>query len=124
MDKVNENTLKVTEYKLLGKLPDPFMFDSGERMTSKDQWEKRRAEIYKTAVELQYGTQPPAPEYFEVEALLDWSPVCKGYKIHAGTKDRQVSFRMQVLLPENVKERYRSSLTEICAGCITWTVNF
>ena len=100
MDKVNENTLKITEYELLGKLPDPFMFDNGERMTSKDQWEKRRAEIYKTAVELQYGTQPPDPEHFEVEALLDWSPVCKGYKIHAGTNDKQVSFRMQILLPE------------------------
>lgn len=100
MDTVNENTLKITEYELIGKLPDPFMFDNGERMTSKNQWEKRRAEIYKTAVELQYGTQPPAPEHFEVEALLDWSPVCKGYKIRAGTNERQVSFRMQVLLPE------------------------
>ena len=100
MEKVNEKTLKITEYELLGKLPDPFIFDNGERMTSPDQWEKRRAEIYKTAVELQYGTQPPAPEYLEVESLLDWSPSCKGYKIHAGTKDRQISFRMQVLLPE------------------------
>ncbi|MBR6921396.1 MAG: hypothetical protein IKH51_04310, partial [Clostridia bacterium] len=78
MEKVNENTLKITDYKLLGKLPDPFVFDNGKRLKTPDQWEMRRAEIYKTAVELQYGTQPPKPEYFDVEALLDWSPVCKG----------------------------------------------
>ncbi len=100
MKEIDENTLKVTEYELLDKLPDPFVFDSGERMTSPDQWEKRREEIYKYAIDLQYGTLPPAPEYFEVEPLLDWSPVCKGYKIHAGTKEKQVSFRMQVILPE------------------------
>ncbi|MBP5207838.1 MAG: hypothetical protein J6330_05225 [Clostridia bacterium] len=116
MNEINENTLKVTEYELLGKLPDPFVCDDGSRITSPDQWEKRRAEIYKTAVELQYGTQPPSPEYFEVEPLLDWSPVCKGYKIHAGTEDRRVSFRMQVILPE----KHDGNVPVIVDGDMCW----
>ena len=62
MKEIDESTLKVTEYELIGKLPDPFVFDSGERMTSPGQWEKRREEIYKYAIDLQYGTLPPAPE--------------------------------------------------------------
>lgn len=99
MNEIDENTLKITGYKLLGKLPDPFTFDDGTRLTSPDQWEKRREEISRYAVDLQYGTMPPAPERLEVESLLGWSPTCKGYKIHAGTKEKQVSFRMQVLLP-------------------------
>ncbi|MBQ7700675.1 MAG: hypothetical protein IJT49_10100 [Clostridia bacterium] len=100
MDIINENTLKITEYKLLGKLPDPFMLDCGRRISSPGEWEKRREEMYKTAIELQYGTMPPAPEFFELETLLDWSPACRGYIIHAGTKQKQISFRMQILLPE------------------------
>ena len=55
-DTVNEDMLKITEYKLLGKLPDPFLKDNGERISSPEEWEERRKEIYKTAVELQYGS--------------------------------------------------------------------
>ncbi len=97
---VNENTLNVTEYKVLGKLPDPFTFDNGERVKTKEDWTKRRAEIYKTAVELQYGTLPPAPEVLEVETLYKSSyGTPSSYKIKAGTKDAQVTFRMVIILP-------------------------
>ena len=116
MEKVNEKMLEITKFELLGKLPDPFTTDSGERITDPGQWGERRAEIYRTAVELQYGTQPPAPEFFEVETLLDWSPTCRGYKIHAGTKEKQVSFRMQVLLPE----KYDGKFPVIVDGDMCW----
>ena len=69
MDTVNENMLKITEYEVLGRLPDPFMLDCGVRISAPGEWDKRRKEIYKTAVELQYGTLPPAPEFLEVETL-------------------------------------------------------
>ena len=48
-----EEIIKITEYNILGKLPDPFLFDNGDRVASVSDWEKRRKEIYKTAVELQ-----------------------------------------------------------------------
>jgi hypothetical protein len=45
-DPVREGQLEITEYKLLGKLPDPFVRDNGTRLTSPDEWPARRAEIY------------------------------------------------------------------------------
>ncbi|MBO4326316.1 MAG: hypothetical protein J5950_03490 [Clostridia bacterium] len=102
---VRSDLLKITGYELLGKLPDPFISDSGERLTSPEQWPERRAEIYKTAVELQYGTQPPEPEFVDVE-MLYYSQYVRGYMIHTGTREKPVHFRMQVLLPKVAMEKY------------------
>lgn len=96
-----EEIIKITEYNILGKLPDPFLFDNGDRVASVSDWEKRRKEIYKTAVELQYGHQPPKPEYFRVEQLSECTPgVHCSYKIYAGTREKQVSFMMKVIRPK------------------------
>jgi hypothetical protein len=65
-------------------------------------WEERRAEIYKTAVELQYGTMPPEPEFLEIETLYV-SEKTNSYKITTGRKDHPVSFRMQVIHPATEK---------------------
>ena len=98
METVHENMLKITEYEVLGRLPDPFTFDSGERVASPAEWGKRKKEIYRTAVELQYGTMPPKPEFFEVETLC-LAEESNVYLIHAGTKEKQISFRMHLLFP-------------------------
>ena len=66
---VYEGLLHVTGCQVLGKLPDLFTFDNGTPVVTPTDWEKRRAEMYKTAVELQYGIQPPKPEFLEVELL-------------------------------------------------------
>ena len=99
---VKSNMLKITEYNVLGELPDPFLFDDGTRVKTKSDWDKRRKEIFKYAIELQYGTQPPKPEFLEVETLYVAKNVCT-YLIHTGKKNNEVSFRMQVLLPQNVE---------------------
>ena len=52
-------------YELLGKLPNPFLFDDGSQVKTAEDWQKRRKEIYKTAVELQYGEIPPEPEFIK-----------------------------------------------------------
>jgi hypothetical protein len=94
--------LNITEYKVLGKLPDPFIFDDGTPVKTKADWEKRRKEIYKTAIELQYGTMPPKPEVFKVEKLyLGGKGRSNIYLITAGTKEKTVSFRMRLHLPSN-----------------------
>ena len=97
-----ETKLQVTSYEVLGKLPDVFTMDNGEKLTDPSRWSERRAEIYKTAVELQYGTMPPSPEFLEIETLY----VSKGsnsYKITTGPKSHPVSFRMQVYHPDAEK---------------------
>ena len=105
MENKIENMLEVTSYEVLGKLPDLFQMDDGTRLTNPADWEKRRAEIYKTAVELQYGTMPPEPGFLEVETLYD-SAKTKSFRIITGTKAHPISFRMQVLPPKGKKSGF------------------
>ncbi len=116
MEPVKENSLKITEYELLSKLPDPFLLDSGKRITKPEQWDERRKEIYKTAVELQYGTQPPAPEFLSVETLCRAENI-DTYLIHTGTAENPVSFRMQIIYPNERKEK----IPVIVDGDQCWT---
>ena len=96
--------LKVTKYETYGMLPDLFQFDDGTRVTCPAEWEARRAEIYKQAVELQYGTQPPAPEVFEYDTLyVGGKGGMNTYRITAGTKEKQVSFTLRIYFPKDVK---------------------
>ena len=98
MSTQKDTMLQVTSYEVLGQLPDIFTMDNGERLTNPAEWEKRRAEIYKTAIELQYGTIPPAPEFLEVETLYVGKN-SNSYKIITGTRANPVSFRMQLYHP-------------------------
>ena len=96
---VNEDLLKVVSYKVLGKLPDPFLKEDGTRVATREDWASRRKELYKTAVELQYGTMPPKPEFLEVETLYR-TKFYSSFHIHTGTRKNPVTFRMQVILPQ------------------------
>lgn len=93
---MNENTLKILKYELKGELPNPFVFDDGTPLTSPDEWQKRRAEIYKTAVEFQYGVMPPKPEYVNVDVLYTSESAPDSYRIITGTKENPIIFTMYV----------------------------
>ena len=95
----NENLIQVQSITVKGKLPDPFTMNDGTPVKTAADWEKRRQEMYKSAVELQYGTMPPKPEFLEVE-LLDDAARIHNYRITTGRKDHPVSFIMRVLIPE------------------------
>lgn len=102
-NQIYEDMIKITEYKLLDKLPDLFLFQDGTRVQKKEDWEFRRAEIYKNAVELQYGTQPPKPEFLEVEPIHLGFPC--GFRITTGTRANPFSFLMTVFLTEDAVNR-------------------
>lgn len=101
-----EEIIKAVKYEVLGKLPNPFIFDDGTEVKSVEDWEKRRKEIYKTAVELQYGPQPPKPEYLEYEYLTECEKDVDCIKIYAGTKEKQLSFVMNIYKPKNYESKY------------------
>ena len=63
IESIHENMLTVTKYNVLDKLPDPFLFDDGRRVATKEDWEARRTELYRSVIELQYGTMPPSPNF-------------------------------------------------------------
>lgn len=128
MNFVQKDMLKLTEYEVLGKLPDPFIFDDGTPVKTKEDWQKRRKEIYKTAVELQYGTMPPKPEVLEVEQIYAGG---KGgsniYLITAGTKEKTVTFRMRLHLPTNEQsEKYSEEKPPVIVDgdlCFTYAMD-
>lgn len=95
---VTQDLLHVTKYEVLGKLPDLFTFEDGTPVAAPADWPRRRGELYKTAVELQYGTMPPSPEFLEVETLFIGARN-HSYRIHTGTRERPVSFLMKLVLP-------------------------
>ncbi len=96
----DENLIQVTSYEVLGKLPNPFICDDGTVADTPEKWEQRRREMYKTVIELQYGTQPPAPEFLEVEKTY---AAGKGrnntYLLHTGTRENPITFGMRIFLP-------------------------
>ena len=92
------NLIRITEYRVLGKLPDPFLMENGKRVKTAADWEIQRKNLFRTAVELQYGTQPPAPEVLEVEACYVTEKQ-RSYRIIAGTREKQLSFYMKLFTP-------------------------
>lgn len=98
---IHENLIKITDYNLKGKLPNPFVFDDGTELTNPKDWQKRRREIYKTAIELQYGTMPPEPEFLRVEPIyLAGLGKLNTFRIITGKKNYPVSFTMTVFRPK------------------------
>ena len=103
-DFLRSDMLRIKEYDLMDKLPDPFLSLSGQRLTDPSQWQARREEIKKMACGLLYGVRPPEPEFLDVETLnnyrITYSYV---YKVTTGTRERPLSFRLRILMPEGVQ---------------------
>ena len=95
----NQNEIKITQYEVLDKLPDPFLRADGTRACTPEEFEAHKATLFKSAVELQYGTQPPAPEFLEVEELGDGHQSIT-YRITTGRVAHPVSFIMRVFMPD------------------------
>jgi len=121
--KVTEDLLNVTRFEWLGPLPDLFTFDNGEKVKDASDWERRRAEIYKSAIELQYGTMPPEPEFLEVEKLYAGGRE-NSYKIITGRRDCPVSFRLKLILPQEAAGPLKAKVPvivdgDLCFGYVT-----
>lgn len=85
----------------LGMLPDPFIFRSGARVSSVEDWQARRREILEDAVGLEYGGMPPSPEVFRLE-LLDYHGRggTVSYRIHCGRADHPFTFTFMAYVPK------------------------
>ena len=98
------NKLELVSYEPLGRLPDLFCFDDGREVKTREDWAERRRELYREAVELQYGTMPPKPEYFKAECLHN-SPKMATYRITAGTQEKQVTFSVRILKANDLSQK-------------------
>ena len=95
----DEKIIKITDYKVVSELPDPFLRSDGTRVKNAEEFETHKAELYRSAVEIQYGTMPPEPELLEVERL-DMGKKVKSFRIITGRRAHPVSFTMRVYLVE------------------------
>ncbi len=106
---IHEDLIRITELDVLGELPDPFLTEDGQRICDREQWPLCRAEIYKSAVELQYDTQPPPPEFLTVHPICERLGVdfyMMSYRIITGTRKNPVMFTMYTFSPPNDEKNY------------------
>ena len=109
--------IEVTEYQLYGKLPDPFVMEDGTRISVPEEWAQARKELYKTAVELQYGTMPPKPEYFKAECLHN-SLKMATYRITAGTQEKHVVFTVRIIKAKDLSQKRPAVVDgDLCFNC-------
>lgn len=87
-------------FRILGKLPNPFLKDDGT-LASPAEWKAARTAIFEKICQSEYGGMPPRPEVVRVQRLS--APRVDGgtnvYKIFAGTKEKQVSFVLDITAP-------------------------
>jgi len=57
------------ETQMVNELPDLFRFENGERVTSADDWRRRRQELLDLVVGIEYGGMPPVPAETRGELL-------------------------------------------------------
>lgn len=94
-------TMRKVEF--LGKMPDPFKKPDGTRMTP-EEWNVYREELRDFIVDFDFGGMPPRPEVVYYEKLNHEKPergadTAEWFKIYAGTKERQISFLLEMYIP-------------------------
>ena len=76
-------------------LPDPFQSLNGQRMTTKEQWTCRRAEIAAEVQQFELGPKPPKP------SIVSGSFANDTLTVSAGEPGRTVSFNLPIHRPAN-----------------------
>lgn len=83
-----------------GKMPDPFLKPDGTRVSPRE-WPEYKKGLRDMIVDFEYGGMPPRPEYLHIEPLNGYrrDGFSVWYKIYAGTKEKQVSFTLELYIP-------------------------
>lgn len=125
---IHEDLIKITKYEVLSPLPDPFVFEDGHRLTSPDEWNERRKEIYKSAIGLQFGPTIPDPEFIDIQPMYySAQGFPTGYRITTGTRANPVSFCMYIFKAKSDKPAPAVITGDLCFKMLfdrEWTSRF
>lgn len=92
--------MALSDDKILGMLPNPFIFNDGRLVKTAGDWRERRKEILHDAVGLEFGGMPPEPELLRVEGCcVRGENDLSTYLIFTGTKEKSFSFSLRVYRP-------------------------
>jgi len=97
---VNEDLITITDYEVIEKLENPFIFKDGSPVKTKEDWQKRRKEIFDSCVELQYGKIPPAPEFLEFFLAYKSPSGSYHYTVKTGKREKPIYLSMTVFKPQ------------------------
>ena len=97
---VPEDLITITKYEVLDKLPNPFIFNDGTPVQAKEDWKRRKQEIFDSTVELRFGKMPPEPEFLEVITSFETHNGFQSYNIKTGSKEHPLFLSMHVIVPE------------------------
>jgi dienelactone hydrolase len=87
------------------ELPDPFTFNDGSRVKTKEDWSRRRAELLESVLYYEYGRMPPAPGNTTAVELVasgyrEWpNATHRVFKVSCGP-DKKVSFTLDLIVPK------------------------
>lgn len=84
---------------ILGPLPELFRFQDGTRLTDPTRWPQRRQELLDAVVPLLYGGLPPLPQVLKLTKLFSWRGKLHSWLIETGTKDKTITFELQLHTP-------------------------
>ena len=112
--------MKITKYEVLGKLPDPFLFNDGRRVKTVSDWEEKRKELFDPCVGLQYGGMPPEPEFLEIDPLCVPNTVGRMniWRIRTGTREKPVSWTVYAHKPAGAGPWPVVIDGDLCYGCM------
>jgi hypothetical protein len=106
--------------KILQKLPDLLVMEKGTRVKTADDWKTRREEIKKSAIGIGYGGMPPEPDSTEGELLCGESSGYNTYKVTARSGARELSFELELFLPQDCLGNKRKKFPVILEGDGCW----
>lgn len=90
----------MTKVQYLGKMPSPFIKEDGTKVTP-EEWKTYKKEVLENIADIEFGGMPPRPEVVKIEKLnrayRGAYPNC--YRIHAGTKEKQLTFLLDICVP-------------------------
>jgi hypothetical protein len=106
-----------TTFREVKDLPDPFRLESGRRVRSRSDWEKRRAEIKEILLTHQYGRLPPAPRKIEAREIsrdhaLDGAAIQTRVHLTVLAGQRQIHFHLGLTMPR-AAEKPRPAIVHI-----------
>ena len=104
-DKANYDELKIPPY----TLPDPLIFNDGSRVSTKEEWAKRRSELFTTFENEVYGFSPEwkgkisASELSSDLHALNDKAIRREVKIKLQNGSRELNFTLLIYLPHASK---------------------
>jgi len=90
-------------------LPDPLLFNNGQKVKSAEQWEERRQEILQIMTTQMYGISPGRPEKMRFEVFdtdknaLNGKATRKQVTVHMQEKGKEASFDLLIYIPNKAK---------------------